>query len=279
MPNKYLNYSADQLEALINKVYSGKIDVHTLPVDLYEATIKKLSEGIIKGFGAGLAELADDYSRADILMHYLHNSAVFSAAKTFQQVNDMSGKLFDESGAKRSFSDFKADATTIFDEYNENWLQAEYNTAISTAQAGRNWSDIEENADTLPLLRYVTVGDDRVRDEHAEMDGITLPVDDPFWDTNYPPNGFNCRCAVEQHEDDQKITDLSKKERGELEDIVPDLFQMNAGTDKVIFKEDHPYFSVADKYETLKDRNFDLPIPPHPRDIPNPDKNTSDNGD
>lgn len=43
---------------------------------------------------------------------------------------------------------------------------------------------------------YVTVGDDRVRDEHAELDGVTLPKDDPFWLRNYPPNGWNCRCSV-----------------------------------------------------------------------------------
>jgi SPP1 gp7 family putative phage head morphogenesis protein len=39
---------------------------------------------------------------------------------------------------------------------------------------------------------YVTVGDDRVRPEHAMLDGVRLPKDDPFWRTNMPPNGFNC---------------------------------------------------------------------------------------
>lgn len=44
--------------------------------------------------------------------------------------------------------------------------------------------------------KYITVGDDRVRPEHEVLDGITLPKDHPFWSTHWPPNGWNCRCAV-----------------------------------------------------------------------------------
>lgn len=43
---------------------------------------------------------------------------------------------------------------------------------------------------------YVTMRDERVRPEHEELDGITLPKDDPFWDDFWPPNGWNCRCQV-----------------------------------------------------------------------------------
>ncbi len=43
---------------------------------------------------------------------------------------------------------------------------------------------------------YVTVGDARVREEHEQIDGVTLPKNDRFWDNNIPPNGWNCRCQV-----------------------------------------------------------------------------------
>lgn len=259
--NKYLKYSDKQLERLINGVYNGKITRENLPLDLYEATVARLSKAVFKGFGGDFTTLAGEHEATDLLLYFQHNTAYFSAAKTFQQVNDMSTKLFDESGDKVPFADFKAAATEVFEEYNENWLRAEYNTAISQAQAGREWQTIQSNKDVLPLLQYQTVGDDRVRDEHADWDGVTLPVDHEFWETHLPPNGFNCRCIVQQLEaDEAEQTDLTDSQ----ETDPPSLFAMNSGTDRVIFKEDHPYFNVADKYEILKKQDFGLPVPPDP---------------
>lgn len=50
--------------------------------------------------------------------------------------------------------------------------------------------------DILWGYKYVTTGDERVRPEHAVLDGVTLPKDDPFWQRFYPPNGWSCRCAA-----------------------------------------------------------------------------------
>ena len=34
------------------------------------------------------------------------------------------------------------------------------------------------------------------RPNHLAMDGIILPRTDPFWQINYPPNGWGCKCRV-----------------------------------------------------------------------------------
>lgn len=50
--------------------------------------------------------------------------------------------------------------------------------------------------DILWGYEYITVGDERVREEHAVLDGVKLPKDDPFWNRFWPPNGWNCRCQA-----------------------------------------------------------------------------------
>lgn len=48
----------------------------------------------------------------------------------------------------------------------------------------------------LPYWQYLTVGDSRVRPEHAVLDYFAARAEDPVWRKIYPPNGFNCRCIV-----------------------------------------------------------------------------------
>ena len=38
--------------------------------------------------------------------------------------------------------------------------------------------------------------DKRVRPSHAMLHGKVYPADHDFWASNYPPNGFRCRCCV-----------------------------------------------------------------------------------
>ncbi|HNX38754.1 MAG TPA: DUF935 family protein, partial [Candidatus Cloacimonadota bacterium] len=116
--------------------------------------------------------------------------------EAFQALWDQAARVVQEGG---SFTDFiQAADIAGFSPDNPYHLKTEYDTALAaTSMAGR-WAEIEDLADIYPYLRYVTVGDDHVREEHAVLDGYIAGINDPFWDENYPPNGYNCRCDVEQ---------------------------------------------------------------------------------
>jgi SPP1 gp7 family putative phage head morphogenesis protein len=45
-------------------------------------------------------------------------------------------------------------------------------------------------------FEYVTMEDELVRPSHATVAGIRRKHDDAFWDSWWPPNGWNCRCQV-----------------------------------------------------------------------------------
>lgn len=78
-----------------------------------------------------------------------------------------------------------------------------FDANIRQSHAAGRWQRIEAASAQLPYLVYTAVLDNRTRDEHAAWGGrngvrIVLPVDHPFWQTHYPPNGWHCRCTVLQ---------------------------------------------------------------------------------
>lgn len=77
-------------------------------------------------------------------------------------------------------------------------LKLIYQTNIRQSRAAGQWSRIQRSKAVLPKLRYRHGHPERPRPDHLAWDGITLPVDDPWWDIHYPQNGFGCQCWVEQ---------------------------------------------------------------------------------
>lgn len=78
---------------------------------------------------------------------------------------------------------------------NNTRLKKIYNTNMRSANAqGRAKAQYALVGEIY--LRYIALQDGLTRPSHLKMQGITLHRDDPFWKTNYPPNGWNCRCVV-----------------------------------------------------------------------------------
>jgi len=75
-------------------------------------------------------------------------------------------------------------------------LETIYRTNIQTVYNEGAYRRAVELKDEFPYLMYDAVDDSRTRPSHAALDGIILPVEDPFWDTHRGPNGHNCRCGV-----------------------------------------------------------------------------------
>lgn len=100
-----------------------------------------------------------------------------------------------------TFADFKRAAQDIWDQRgmagpNPWHLNTVFQTNLQTSyQAGR-YRQMSETVDSRPYWQYMAVMDGRTRPSHAALHGQVWPAIHPVWASIYPPNGFNCRCAV-----------------------------------------------------------------------------------
>ena len=85
---------------------------------------------------------------------------------------------------------------TVKTVFNPSRLALIFDTNTRQAYAAGQWQRIQAAKRTMPYLRYVTRDDRRVRPQHAAWHNVVLPVDDPFWQSHFPPNGYRCRCRV-----------------------------------------------------------------------------------
>ncbi len=99
--------------------------------------------------------------------------------------------------------DFRAAVSKIcsdagVEDLNGFTLDTAFQTAMQKTYSAGRLAQMRDPAtvDALPFWQYWTVGDARVRPEHAVLDGFVAHASDPVWHKIYPPSGFNCRCSV-----------------------------------------------------------------------------------
>ena len=173
-----------------------------------------------------------------------HSTYVFSGLKTFHELNEAFPALVDENGNRKPFERFLNDVQKVDKTYNEHYLRAEYNFAHASAGMAAKWEAFAEDGDRYNL-QYRTVGDDHVRPEHAALNGTTLPFSDAFWDSYYPPNGWNCRCTVVQvRKTKYPETPHEEAYRRGAEALANDtrgMFRFNPGKQRKAMPDYNPY--------------------------------------
>lgn len=215
---------------------------------LFNATKDNLFGALEKGYS-----LNGTVVKAETLVALQKNLVIFSLFKNHQNMRDVAS-LLTVDGKKIAYADFEREALKISVNYNKNWLKTEYDTTVKTAESVAQWTDIQQTKKTYSLLRYVTQHDNKVRHEHAEYDGTTLPVDHSYWNTHYPPNGFNCRCYVEKLKPVDTSGEPVPVTKKPNEETYGSEFNFNAGKTKQIFGENTSYFKNLNE-ETIKKLN------------------------
>jgi hypothetical protein len=169
-----------------------------------------------------------------------------------QQVNDAWATLY--SNGQKIPSEFKSMQNKIWNLI-KNWLNTNALHVIRQfpAENGRN----SRPKDIFPLLKYLTIGDERVRRSHKDLDEVVLSRRQ-ILEQLFSMNDYGtCRCTT------WTLWRRRNNDRPDKFEDNPDLFKMNAGKDKIIFREDvHPYLKLTNVTKSRSNWNFDLPFVP-----------------
>lgn len=223
-------------EELLRKIHAGELAAGMIDAKTTLEVADFLMEGMFEGYGKTFDDIAYNTPDFEMLANLERNVYQFSSAKNYQMLKALTLKLKDGKTV-RTFLQFRKEAAGVLDEWVGNWLRAEYDTAVASAQMASKWVQFSADKDVVPNLEYSTAGDERVRQSHRALDGVIKPVDDSFWQTYYPPNGWNCRCNVIQSYGGAVTTDADI-----VKPDVPKMFRTNMAETGVLFPPDHPYY-------------------------------------
>lgn len=226
------------------------------PKMLSEKPIRKAIEVSARGYTAKVDPIIRDLSNSTqrALKQDLHTFAGF---KTYHHLQEVAGRSRNADGTLKSWQEFAADTAKIDDKYNKTWLKAEYAFVQSSAQMAAKWERFAEFGDAYDLL-YKTAGDERVRADHARLNGMCLPFSDPAWDTCFPPNGWGCRCDVIQVIPGTHPRSESKEVVELMEEMTPgkqEIFRFNPGKEQKLIPPRHPYYGKDGNAEREAIRN------------------------
>ena len=230
----------EQFDKILRKFFEGDED---LPEELYRGTFNRLSDGVSEGYKT-------EYDVQDIkmVMELKSNVGVFSIFKSHSQAGQYMDALVDETGKRRTWNEFRQAAAGINQQYNSTWLETEYNMAVRQARAALQWKEFNENKNVYPNVKYLPSLAAEPSEEHVKYYGIIRPINDPIWDTLWPPSRWGCQCGVSQTREDVTGDDV------EAPEPIPGI-EGNPGKSGRIFSPTSPFVLNADKATKAKLRD------------------------
>jgi SPP1 gp7 family putative phage head morphogenesis protein len=233
-------------QELIDSIFNGLVEAGTIDIPTTLIAAKKYTEAISSGYGKSFDKIEYNSPDYNAMAHLERNVYQFSAAKNYQTLRQLTSLIY-EGNRQRSYQEFRREAVQLLDTWNDTYMRTEYDLAVASSQMASKWQGFKEAAlgGDKVLLQYSTVGDRRVREAHAALDGVIKDMNDPFWATYYPPNGYNCRCSVVERLDS---THAQTPDKDIVHPNVHKLFRINLAEKQLAFPPDHPYYTGCPKH-------------------------------
>jgi len=229
-----------EINSIIEAIRSGLISIDSLPREIYLDIFEQLENSLARGMNLPTIRETAPKRMLGTYLQLSGNLRRFAAAKTYQLIKAVSGQKT------------TAEMANKFKLYNKTWQKVENDLVVKQSMTVNDWYVYDDQKDVMPYLRYVTALDERVRHAHAALHGTIKKVESSFWDEFMPPNGYNCRCTVEQL-DIAKESTVSTQEMSTHRKEIDLQFRNNPAKSGFIFKEKgkdiHSYFKIPKEYK------------------------------
>ena len=164
----------------------------------------------------------------DILVAAIENLVEFAAAEEYAM---MTGVL------EQSENEEPEDYEGICEKYNLTYADTENEQVLYAAGIAGWW--INQSSGTL--ITYMTQGDERVRDTHLALEGLTYPKGS-FPSELIPPIEWGCRCYLVADDSRAHVYASAASQSGYIKKMNP-VFSGSLATKGKIFSDAHPYFT------------------------------------
>lgn len=165
----------------------------------------------------------------DILVAAIDNLVDFAAAEEFAMINEL-GNMAKEDLPEEIYEN-------ICEKYNLHYAAIENKDVLYAAGVALWWADQSDDS----MITYMTQGDERVREWHLSLEGITYPKRD-FPSALIPPIEFSCRCYLMADSTTSRVMS-SIPLTEDMSWAVNPVFSESLATGGKIFSEAHGYFT------------------------------------
>lgn len=218
-------------------------DNQTLDLDNFQDIIEKRAMfafgHCIRRFGVDFDEAIDiirnhndihlppsEIERRKILLAAIDNLIDFAAAQETQMYMDLEEQEDD------------SDPIDIFQLYNKSYATTENRDIDYASSIAAWWIGLSEET----TLMFMTQGDERVRDSHRALEGLSYSKSSfPEW--LIPPIDWRCRCYLVESFTRPNNSGFKGLDEKVITAVNP-VFKNSLAKGGLIFGEDHPYFMV-----------------------------------
>ena len=235
---KEYEYLLFLFEQLLDKFDNQTIDLEEFQ-DIVEARTMFAFGHCVRRFGIDFNEALDivrnhneayltpsEIERRKALVAALDNLIDFATAEETQVYMDIEEQ------------DEDSDPEEIFYLYNNVYAKTENKDIDYASFIAAWWITLPEET----TLMFMTQGDERVRDSHRTLEGLSYPKSQfPEW--LIPPIDWRCRCYLVEsftRPNYMDVPDISSI----IDKAVNPVFKQSLAKGGAIFGDDHPYFTV-----------------------------------